>query len=466
MATSSLLIARSGVSDPTAGALLGASLILFAGSAASAQTLPGANLSFQNNLGTNVTLLTPTSLPLTQFASVAVNPANPNDIYFTTRGTTRGGEANPSGGFFRSLDGGATFERTSGDVGVFDNGEDSFGITAARPDRIIVVQEDPARSASRVNVSFDRGATFVRGATNAPPLFNNIISVEVSPTDPDTVFIGGDSGTYVSFDGGFTIERAPEPLVSEAPAGNFAPVPSIASSVSADGTANVFLGSRQRPAGFFRSDDNGQSFEFSANGLTVFPNNQGPRSAAETIATADSAPDRVYVGLFLDSALRIFRSDNAGGDFRQLDTTAVQSDLVPRGFSNTVTDFAVDPLDADRFVFTTTNSQVLFSEDGGESFTDLGFLFRDISLDDAGQVRVETALGEVRTGRSPLLALSTTGGGRGFGAFNVVFDPNDRNRVFVSTSTGLFAVAVPEPATGLVMASVAGLALLRRQRAG
>ena len=461
MTTSPLPCARSGASGLTTSALLGAALL--AGSPASAQVLEGANLTFQNNLGTDITLLTPTSLPLTQFSGVAVNPSNPDDIYFTTRGTTRGGQANPSGGFFRSLDGGATFERTSGDVGVFDNAIDSFGITSALPDRLIVVQEDEARSASNVNISFDRGATFVRGATSTPPGFNNVISVEVSPTDPDTVFFGADSGAYVSFDGGFTIERAPAPLPSDTSVAAFTPVPSIASNLSADGEANVFVGVRQRVAGFYRSNDNGQSFEFASNGLTVFANNAGPRAGAEVIAVGQDDPDRIYVGLFLDTTQNVFRSDDGGDSFERL-RTVPRSEFVPTGFQNVVRGFAVDPLDADRFVLATNNAQVLFSDDAGESFTDLGFLFEDISFNDAGRIRVQTALGEVRTGRSPLLATSTTGGGPGFGAFNVVFDPNDRGRVLVSTSFGLYAVAVPEPATGLLAASLAGLALPRRRR--
>ena len=456
------------IATPVATAL--AAFSALAAGSASAQLLPGANLTFENNVGNQVTLITPTSLSLTQFASVGVNPAFPNDIYFTTRGSTRGGEANAQGGFFRSTDGGLTFERTSADVGILDNGEDSFAITPDRPNRVIVVQEKGERSAATINISNDRGATFVQGGTTLPGIFRNAISVEVDPRDPDVIYVGSDTGVAVSRDGGFTFVDAPAPLPSQSPTGSFTPIGNIVAVPNADDGSNVFVAVRQGSTGLFRSVDSGETFDAPNRGLTVFPNNSGPRASAESIGASPADPDRLYVGIFNDTAQRIFRSDDAGASFELLDTVPrsefVRTDPVPAfSSSNVIRDFAVDPLDADRFVVATNNAQVLWTEDGGDTFTDAGFLFRDIMLLANGQVQIETALGNVRTGSSPQLALSTTGGGPGFGAFNVVFDPSDRNRVFVSTSNGLFAVPVPEPTTGAFVAAAAGATLLRRRRA-
>ena len=430
--------------------------------APAAAQLPGAGVTFETENGFEATLLTPLSLDVTNRSGTAVS--SDGSLYFVSRGTSNVGNANPNAGFFRSGDGGATWQRSSNSVGRTYNYADGLHVSPFDPQTVWVAEEKN----NVLSVSRDGGRTFSK--VDGTP--RNLISLGFHPTEPDVIWAGGDLGLSETRDGGDTWQRTAPNDLPQGGTGSFA----VATAIEVDPTydpatdpdgptvyvsyRNTSLGDRN---GVYKSTDGGQSWQHKGRGLRVVGDSFTP---ADNLKLAPSDPQTMYSGVDRSTDNLLLRSTNGANNWQRLNLPDDPLQLSANSLStNSITGVAIDPNDADRLVVATTHARLLLSEDGGDSWQDLGHLFADVEVldeggpDRNGEVRVTTVQGDTYTGTSPYIAL----GGLGYGGFVPEWDATGRDVVYVPTSFGLYSVAIPEPATGVAAVAVAGV-LLRRVR--
>ncbi len=124
-----------------------------------------------------------------------VDPNNPNKMYLASR----------SGGFWKSLDGGQTWQGGSTDF-MFASGVNTIAVDPANTNHVLInIQNSSDNNSHGVFESFDGGDTW--SATNFNPaqvgyggLGNNfkIFTIAYHPTTPNLIFIGTSKGIYRS----------------------------------------------------------------------------------------------------------------------------------------------------------------------------------------------------------------------------------------------------------------------------
>jgi photosystem II stability/assembly factor-like uncharacterized protein len=119
---------------------------------------------------------------------LAISPANPSVVYAIAEAADR------KGGFFRSRDGGASWDKMSG----YQSGSNYYNEIFADPkdvDRVYAIEPI-------LQVTNDGGKTFHRVGERNKHVDNH--SVWIDPDDTDHLVIGCDGGVYETFDGGKT----------------------------------------------------------------------------------------------------------------------------------------------------------------------------------------------------------------------------------------------------------------------
>jgi len=264
-----------------------------------------------------------------------VNPSNPQQIYMGSR----------SGGFWRTADGGSTWQNTTDYLPA--SGVNAMDASPTNADSVLINVRNASNGASHgLYRSIDAGATW--SATNFNPttlgwggLGSNaqIYKVAYHPTIPDLVFIGTSKGLYRSTDNMQTWL-------------NFLPTADIVDIEFHPTSPNIvylydtyYWGTNQSRV--IRSTDFGVNFGASAN---IAGNND----ADGFIAVSPVCPNCVYFA----STNGVWRSDDAAQNF----TFLTNPDESCRGF-------AVSDLDTTKMVYGYLD--VENSTDGGYSFSDV-----------------------------------------------------------------------------------------------
>jgi photosystem II stability/assembly factor-like uncharacterized protein len=156
-------------------------------------------------------------------SDIAMNPANPNELY---AGMWRG-ERKPwtiisgarEGGIYKSTDGGDTWRKLTNGLPADYTGKISITVSPANPRRVYALLEAgdgtlavPGGVHGGVYRSDDEGASWTR-TSNQAGLINRpfyYIYIDADPKDPDVVYVNNES-FFKSTDGGRTFERRPTP---------------------------------------------------------------------------------------------------------------------------------------------------------------------------------------------------------------------------------------------------------------
>ena len=153
----------------------------------------------------------------TGVVSLAMNPANPDEIYAGAwRGERRpwtiisGGPAS-EGGVYKTTDGGGTWKHLESGLPKDLIGKVGVDVSASNPSRVYVILEAPGTQAG-VYRSDDAGATFQQVSSQASlvarPFYYTYIDAD--PKDQDTVYVNNLS-FWKSTDGGKTWRSLPTP---------------------------------------------------------------------------------------------------------------------------------------------------------------------------------------------------------------------------------------------------------------
>jgi photosystem II stability/assembly factor-like uncharacterized protein len=191
----------------------------------------------------------------------------------------------------------------------------------------------------------DAGKSWVRH--RAPfPLNSRIQALVVHPTEPQSIFAGGDTGLFVSRNGGANWERVGAP-------GN---VPMIWS-LAIDPSDPCILFAGTRPAGVYRSRDGGQQWEKLAVPIATECSIGTPFVTSVLVDPEDHR--LVWVGVEIDG---VFRSQDSGETWTHVETGLYDPDI------HAMTIAASHP----KRVFASTAREMFTSADRGETWQPLG----------------------------------------------------------------------------------------------
>jgi photosystem II stability/assembly factor-like uncharacterized protein len=368
-----------------------------------------------------------------------VDPTNSQVLLFASRGP----DANQAGeddteGLWRTADGGATWEQISVTVGNWINGGKGLRFNALDPERVFVGQE----SDTRWWISEDSGESFTAG--DSTPV--HIIDFDFDPLDSDIIYVGTDRAVYKSLDAGLTWTHLDDNGLP-----GWGPPSSTAGAVVADpdhsGTvyAGFLYGAYTSIWGVYKTTDGGQNWVAKNAGLpeTGYPLQD---RAIEDVALARSDPDVLYAALAF--VPKIFKTTDGAESWVE-----IVSETFPDRFNAAgarARTVVVDPQDSRRLFVSTQEYKVVFSNDGGRNFQNLGYLPEVEELDD-GQARVTMPDGSTQTNLTVSTAVA-----RSFGNPNrIVIDPQDPRTIYAPSALGLYKRRILEPVRTLRLATTA-----------
>src|SRR5207302_4242364 len=191
----------------------------------------------------------------------------------------------------------------------------------------------------------DAGKSWIRH--RAPfPLNSRIQALVAHPTEAQTVFAGGDTGVFVSHDGGVQWERS----------GVQVDVPTIWS-LAIDPVNPRILFAGTRPAGVYRSRDGGLQWERLA--IDIAPECSIGTPFVTSVMVDPDDPRIVWAGVEID------------GVFRSLDGGDTWTKVVNGLHDLDVHDMALACTSPPR-AYVSTNGELFWSDDRGEAWTPIG----------------------------------------------------------------------------------------------
>jgi photosystem II stability/assembly factor-like uncharacterized protein len=193
--------------------------------------------------------------------------------------------------------------------------------------------------------SSDAGKSWVRHRSPFP-LNSRIQAFAVHPTEPQTIFAGGDTGLFVSHDGGEKWERI----------GSQGDVPTIWS-MAVDPVDPNILFAGTRPAGVYRSRDGGQRWEKLAVDIAKECSIGTPFVTSVMVDPADHRV--VWAGVEIDG---VFRSLDGGDTWTHVEAGLYDPDIHA---------MAVAGMNPAR-VFASTARELFTSDDMGEKWQPVG----------------------------------------------------------------------------------------------
>jgi photosystem II stability/assembly factor-like uncharacterized protein len=237
----------------------------------------------------------------------------------------------------------------------------------------------------------DAGKSWVRH--RAPfPLNSRIQALAVHPTEPHTIFAGGDTGLFVSRDGGAKWAR----LASQED------VPTIWS-LAVDPTDPRILFAGTRPAGVYRSRDGGQRWE--QLGVDIAKECSIGTPFVTSVMVDPDDHRIVWAGVEIDG---VFRSLDGGETWTHVETGLYDPDIHAMAIAAA----------SSRCVFVSTAREMFASVDLGETWTPLGVKAKwplpyargmAVKADDPGVLFA--GCGETTTGEKGYVLRSTDAGG-------------------------------------------------------
>ena len=191
----------------------------------------------------------------------------------------------------------------------------------------------------------DAGKSWVRHRSPFP-LNSRIQAFAVHPTEPQTIFAGGDTGLFVSHDGGAKWERI----------GSQGDVPTIWS-MAVDPADPSILFAGTRPAGVYRSRDGGQRWEKLAVDIAKECSIGTPFVTSVMVDPADHRV--VWAGVEIDG---VFRSLDGGDTWTHVEAGLYDPDIHAMAVAGT------NPTR----VFASTARELFTSDDKGEKWQPVG----------------------------------------------------------------------------------------------
>jgi len=288
-------------------------------------------------------------LPATGVNSISVSPTNPDSILINLQNARN----YYSHGIYRSVDGGDTWALSNfnpSNVGLGGLG-DNFNVYHVAYHPLV---SDLVFIATREGIfrSDDNLATWTQALSNA-----EVRDIAFHPTNPDIIYItdnnnsnGNRNYVYRSLDGGVTWS-----LSNEA-AGNGNARAFI--DVTADCADCLFFGSEN---GVWKSTDNGQNFTFLSN----------PDEGAFYFGVNDQNQDEIYIG-----SIDVFTSTNGGSSFEQtsfwyLGSAENGSGTFQENFQNSQRYIHADPrvmLSVNGVVYMGTDGYMVRTSDAGQTW--------------------------------------------------------------------------------------------------
>jgi photosystem II stability/assembly factor-like uncharacterized protein len=191
----------------------------------------------------------------------------------------------------------------------------------------------------------DAGKSWVRHRTPFP-LNSRIQALAVHPTEPHTIFAGGDTGLFVSHNGGGKWEQT----------GAQGDVPTIWS-LAVDPVDPRILFAGTRPAGVYRSRDGGQRWEKLAVDIAMECSIGTPFVTGVMVDPDDHRA--VWAGVEIDG---VFRSLDGGDTWTHVDTGLYDPDIHAMAIAATTP----------KRVYASTARELFTSVDRGETWQPLG----------------------------------------------------------------------------------------------
>ena len=266
-------------------------------------------------------------------------------------------------GLLLSLDQAKTWRRTSEkfpDNGNVGPNPESMGRAPSRPDTVYAGIETlgARRSDDGGKTWHDLSASLPKGRAR------NGVSVAVHPTDPETAWLGTDGGIFATNDGGRSWRRLTQGLpTGKAKSGK--DVNQTISQIFVDPLKpqRVWFGmyacGLQEPAGVWRSDDGGLSWQPSSDGIQGGDQVSGPvtcrRDWIMGLARSASAPETFFAA----TPLAVYRSSDGAKTWQKLPHLKGGQAV------------AVHPRDANRVFLAVAEGRVEQSTDGGKTWRDL-----------------------------------------------------------------------------------------------
>jgi photosystem II stability/assembly factor-like uncharacterized protein len=188
----------------------------------------------------------------------------------------------------------------------------------------------------------DAGKSWVRHRVPFP-LNSRIQAVAVHPTEPHTVFAGGDTGLFVSHNAGETWQRV----------GSEGDIPTIWSlAIDPVDPHTLFAGTR--PAGVYRSRDGGQHWEHLS--IAIAPECSIGTPFVTSVMVDGADHHTVWAGVEIDG---VFRSRDGGDTWTQVKAGLYDPDVHAMAMAPTR-------------VFVSTARELFASVDQGETWKPLG----------------------------------------------------------------------------------------------
>jgi photosystem II stability/assembly factor-like uncharacterized protein len=233
----------------------------------------------------------------------------------------------------------------------------------------------------------DGGASWA--ITNAGLPTNNVLALAIDPTTPSTLYASTDAGVFKSTDGAQSWTAAN---------GGLDGAPQIVVNALAIDPASPITLYAGTSGGVFKTTNGAASWTSINAGLSGL--------AARVIAVDPTAPSNVYVGVddnvnYLNYG--VFKSSDGGATWTKIYSTPPGED----GGAPPITALATDPRSPSRLYVVVAFNQVLTSQDGGGTWSDL-----KAPADDVWSLAVDPASpGTIYVGTYGGLVFRTTDGG-------------------------------------------------------
>jgi len=266
-------------------------------------------------------------------------------------------------------------------------GPDGVNVVTLAIDPIVPAIAFAGTTGSGVLKTTDGGASWATANAGLPT--NNVLALAIDPATPSTLYAGTDAGVFKSTDGGQSWAAAN---------GGLDGAPPIVVNALAIGPGSPTIVYAGTSGGVFKTTNGAASWTPINAGLSGL--------AARVIAVDPTAPSTVYVGVddnvnYLNYG--VFKSRDGGATWTRSYATPTGED----GGAPPITALVVDPRSPSRLYVVVAFNQVLTSQDGGGTWSDI-----NAPADDVWSLAVDpTSPGTIYVGTYGGLVFRTTDGG-------------------------------------------------------
>lgn len=384
------------------------------------------------------------------YGTVALEPRNPEQLYFATRGATSKGRAKDAG-LYQSSDGGKNWKHFPKVAPSVNYGNVGVKIHPKHPETVVAVCEYQPN----FSITTDGGKTWT--TQNAP--YKHGISIALDPRDPYVIFVGSDDGVWKTSDQGKTWKSLTNGLPKFQKT-----VSNTATDLLIDPTSpdTIYVGflyaALDEPWGVYKSTDAGESWKACNEGLPTdsleidlgkaqLKNADGSKAkgkmatpmllklqhrAIECMAMDPNNPQTLYANTRQKG---IFRTTNGGETWENISIPRFDQEYTKTGAK--VMGLLVHPKKPGLLIASTDRLSIFLSRDHGDTWSEAGNL---IDAKKAEGKMTYVLPNEESFSGNTLDSPRHTGRMR---LFTPALDPKDENALLISGDLGLFRVTIP-----------------------